>query len=197
VQRIGIAVALGGVSVLAYGRAGGVTMLGLVLVVGSAMAWACANVVIKRSGGADPLRLMAWMSLIPPLPLLILSLLTEQHQMAAVWNMGLGGLGAILYTGPLATIVAYGIWGRLLQAYSATLVTPFALLIPMFGLAFSALILGEPLTPTNLSAAALVLAGLAAVVLSPRFAGSIALLAPKAALPGPDTRQTGAPSAIR
>lgn len=176
-QRIGIAMALGGIGVVAYGRAGGLSMLGLVLVASAAVAWACANVLIKRSGGADPFRLMVWMSLIPPLPLLAVSLLTEQHQAAAVWNMGLGGLGAVLYTGPIATVVAFGIWARLLHTYPATLVTPFALLVPVFGLAFSALLLDEPLTPINLSAAALVLAGLATVVVGPRFVGSIALQA--------------------
>jgi O-acetylserine/cysteine efflux transporter len=89
--------------------------------------------------------------------------------------MGLGGLGAVIYTGPIATVVAFGLWGRLLHTYSATLVTPFALLVPVFGIAFSALLLGETLTPVNLSAVLVVLLGLVTVVLGPRLAGSMAL----------------------
>lgn len=175
VQRIGIGIALAGIAVIGYGRAGGLSTLGLILVVSAAVAWACANVLIKRSGGAEPFRLMVWMSLIPPLPLLLLSLITEEGQVAAVLNMGWGGLAAVLYTGPIATVVAFGIWGRLLHTYSASLVTPFALLVPVFGLAFSAVVLHEPLTPSSLSAAALVLFGLATVVLGPRLVSSMSL----------------------
>jgi O-acetylserine/cysteine efflux transporter len=177
IQRVGIALALGGIAVIAYGRAGSLSMLGLVLVVSAAVAWACANVLIKRSGGADPFRLMVWMSLVPPVPLLLVSLFTEQDQVAAVAHMGLGGLGAVLYTGPIATVIAFGLWGRLLHTYSANVVTPFALLVPVFGIAFSTMILGEPLTPSGLAAAALVLLGLATVVLGPRLASAMAVSA--------------------
>jgi len=182
VQRIGVGIALAGIAVIGYGRAGGLTTLGLVLVVSAALAWACANLLIKRSGGADPFRLMVWMSLVPPLPLLAMSLLTEHGQLAAVRNMGLGGLGAVLYTGPIATVVAFGIWGRLLHTYSASLVTPFALLVPVFGMAFSTLLLDEPLAPVTLSAAGLVLLGLATVVLGPRLAAASALRTAKPAM---------------
>lgn len=173
VQRAGIAIALGGIALIAYGRAGSLTMLGLVLVISAAVAWACANLLIKRSGGAEPFRLMVWMSLIPPLPLLLVSLFAEHGQVAAVTHMSLGGLGAVLYTGPIATVVAFGIWGRLLHTYSASLVTPFALLVPVFGIAFSTLLLGEPLTPIGLSATAVVLLGLVTTVLGPRIVGAL------------------------
>jgi O-acetylserine/cysteine efflux transporter len=179
IQRLGIAIALVGIAIIAYGRASDTSMVGLVLLISAAVAWACANVLIKRagkrSGGVDPFRLMVWMSVVPPLPLLVISLFTEHDQVAAVSHMGLGGLGAVIYTGPIATVVAFGLWGRLLHTYSATLVTPFALLVPVFGIAFSALLLGETLTPVNLSAVLVVLLGLVTVVLGPRLAGSMAL----------------------
>jgi len=89
--------------------------------------------------------------------------------------MGLGGLGAVLYTGPIATVIAFGIWGRLLHTYSASQVTPFALLVPVFGMAFSSLLLDEALTPISLLAASVVLLGLVTAVVGPRIAGSLAL----------------------
>jgi O-acetylserine/cysteine efflux transporter len=175
VQRIGIGIAIAGIAVIGYDRAGGLTMTGLMLVVCAAVAWAFANLLIKRSGGAEPFRLMVWMSLIPPLPLFILSLVTEHDQLAAVTHMGWGGLGALLYTGPLATVVAFGLWGRLLHTYSTSFVTPFALLVPVFGLAFSAVLLGEPLAPVTLLAAGMVLIGLVTVVLGPRLTAPVVL----------------------
>lgn len=173
-QRLGIGVAIGGIALVAWGRAGGGNLVGLLLVVGGAVAWSCANVIIKKSGGADPFRLMVWMSLVPPLPLLVLSFLTESPKLEMVTQMGWSGLGAVIYTGLIATVIAFGIWGRLLHTYSASLVTPFALLVPVFGIAFSSLILGEPLTLLNLSAAAVILLGLATVVLGPRLEAQLA-----------------------
>lgn len=174
VQRLGIGVAIGGIALVAWGRAGGGNLMGLLLVVGGAAAWSFANVIIKKSGGADPFRLMVWMSLVPPLPLLVLSFLTESPKLEMVTQMGWSGLGAVIYTGLIATVIAFGIWGRLLHAYSASLVTPFALLVPVFGIAFSSLILGEPLTMLNLSAAAVILLGLATAVLGPRLEAQLA-----------------------
>lgn len=174
-QQAGIVIALGGIAVIAHARAGGVTLAGVVMVVGAAVAWSGANVLIKRAGGAEPFRLMVWMSLVPPLPLLVLSLLTEHNHWAAIQHMGLRGAGTIVYTGLVATVLAFGIWGRLLHQHAAGAVTPFALLVPVFGMAFSSLILGEALTPSGLLAAALVLLGLAVVVIGPRLGASFAL----------------------
>jgi O-acetylserine/cysteine efflux transporter len=44
-----------------------------------------------------------------------------------------------------------------------------ALLVPVFGMSASALALGEPMQPWKLGAGALVLAGLAVIVLWPRL----------------------------
>jgi O-acetylserine/cysteine efflux transporter len=184
-QRVGIGVAMGGIVLVAYGRAGGGNLAGLLLVVGGAVAWSFANVLIKRSGGVEPFRLMVWMSLVPPLPLLVISLLTEHPRVEMVTQMGWSGLGAVLYTGLIATVVAFGIWGGLLQTYSAGLVTPFALLVPVFGIAFSSLLLGEPLTLLNLLAGAVILLGLAIAVLGPRLEASMARREPQTDAAGP------------
>ena len=43
----------------------------------AAAAWAVANLLMKRASDAEPLALMVWISLIPPLPLLGLSLVVD------------------------------------------------------------------------------------------------------------------------
>jgi O-acetylserine/cysteine efflux transporter len=72
--------------------------------------------------------------------------------------------------------VAYSLWSWLLARHPATTITPFALLVPVFGMISSALFLGEPLPGWKLIAAALVIAGLSLTV----FGASISrVLRPK------------------
>jgi O-acetylserine/cysteine efflux transporter len=163
-QQVGIGLSLGGIALIACTRAGGASSAGFALVIGAALAWAVANLLIKRAGRFDAFRLMVWMSLIPPLPLLLLSSIFERGQTAAISGMGLKGLSAIVYTGLVATVMAFGMWGSLLRRYPVNLVTPFALLVPVSGMAFSALLLHERLTWLAGLAATLVLAGLVTIV---------------------------------
>ena len=57
------------------------------------------------------------------------------------------------------------IWGRLLRRYPAATVTPFALLVPFVGGYSSALVFGERFGPLRLAGMALVLLGIAVIVL--------------------------------
>jgi len=72
---------------------------------------------------------------------------------------------ATLYLGVVATILAYAIWGRLLRRYPAATVTPFALLVPFVGGYSSALVFGERFGTLRLAGMALVILGLAVIVL--------------------------------
>ena len=65
------------------------------------------------------------------------------------------------------TLFGYGAWAWLLARHPAVTIAPIALLVPLFGMAASALWLGEPLPAWKLSAAGLVMAGLAVNLLWP------------------------------
>ena len=52
------------------------------------------------------------------------------------------------------TLFGYGVWNWLLARHPAATVTPMALLVPVFGMAASALSLGEPLPAWKLGAGA-------------------------------------------
>ena len=86
---------------------------------------------------------------------------------SASW-LGLGG-GA-LYLGLVATVLAYAIWADLLRRYPAATVTPFALLAPLVGALASRLVFGEQFGPLRLIGMALVLLGLAIIMLPGRRA---------------------------
>ena len=68
------------------------------------------------------------------------------------------------------TLFGYAVWGWLLARHPAATIAPLALLVPVFGMGASAVLLGEALTSWKLTAAILVLGGLALNTLWPRIA---------------------------
>ena len=78
--------------------------------------------------------------------------------------------GAVLYLAFAATTVGWGLWGALMARYPASTVAPFALLVPVFGLSFGALLLGEPVTVRDIVAAGLILGGVLLTLRAPRVA---------------------------
>ncbi|MGH2970005.1 MAG: EamA family transporter [Solirubrobacteraceae bacterium] len=160
-QVAGLAIAFGGLALVAGGLSGDATATGFLLVIAAAAAWGLGNLAIKRAAPPDPLRFMTWICVVPPLPLLALSLALEgpAEISAAVSGASLGGVGAVLYIAFAATTVGWALWARLMGTYPASTVAPFALLVPIFGLSFAALLLGEPLSWREIVAAVLVLGG--------------------------------------
>ncbi|CDF86172.1 putative membrane protein [Pseudomonas knackmussii B13] len=163
----GLLLAAAGLLLIGLERPLGDSLLAFGLVIAAALAWAFSNIATKRSGANDMLRLISWVSLIPPLPLLVLSWIFEgpQAMAAAVRGISWEGVGALLYIAFLATTVGFGLWSFLLRRYPASQVTPFALAVPVSGLLSGWLMLGEQLTAQDWLACVLVFLGLAVTVL--------------------------------
>jgi O-acetylserine/cysteine efflux transporter len=136
---------------------------GFALVTLGALSWGVANILLKRLPKTNMLHLMIWMSLIPPLPLLAFSVFIEGWPAirSALRDIDWPGFGAVLYTGLLSTVVAYAIWGRMMQRYSTATVAPFALLTPVFGLSLAYGLLGEQHSVPEALASLLVVSALA------------------------------------
>ena len=77
------------------------------------------------------------------------------------------GIPFVIFLG--ATLFGFASWARLLHRYPTALVMPFALLIPVSGIASGVLFLGESLAPMQALGAALVFAGLVVNVYGPRL----------------------------
>ena len=165
-QWAGTLVAFAGLAVIATTVGRDLTWLGVGLTAVSAVSWAVGNVLVKRLPPVDTLALMVWLSLVPPLPSIALSILLDgprgltRSVAAASWL----GCAAALYLGLMATVVAYAIWGHLLRRHPAATVAPFALLVPFVAAFASSLAFGERFGPTRLGGMGLVLAGLVAIV---------------------------------
>jgi O-acetylserine/cysteine efflux transporter len=67
-------VALVGLVMIGLTLGASATAIGFSLTLTSAVSWAIGNVLIKRLPKVEMLHLMAWASLVPPLPALALSL---------------------------------------------------------------------------------------------------------------------------
>jgi O-acetylserine/cysteine efflux transporter len=170
-QLVAAAVTLVGLAVVATTvGVNGVTTAGLVLILGSAFFWSIGNVMLRRIGKVDLLALMSWLSLIAALPLFALSLAFEGPARIghAVADANWLTIGAVLYISIVSTIFGYGAWGFLLRVYTAATVAPFSLLVPVTGTLSAALLLGERFGPVRLAGMAIIMAGLAALVLRRR-----------------------------
>ncbi|MFC4052915.1 EamA family transporter [Actinomadura syzygii] len=175
-QVAGMAVAFGGVALLGVAQAEGGSPVGafVVCLVGAA-SWGLANVAMRRmnqhaTGRVDALGFMVWMSLVPPLPLLALSLIFEGPGAIpdAVHDLSLTGAASMAFIAYVSTLFGFGVWGWLMRRYEASTVAMYSLLVPPFGLLSAALILDEHVTPARLAGAGLIIAGVAAGSVRPR-----------------------------
>jgi O-acetylserine/cysteine efflux transporter len=162
-QIAAVALAGAGLVVIAMHAQGSATPLGLGLVIGAALSWAGGNVVARFSGRVNMLAYVVWASLFSIPPLLGLSLVFEGWPAIAAGLSHLDApvLAAVVWQSAGNTMFGYSLWAWLLARHPAATISPMALLVPIFGIGASALLLDEPLQPWKLSAAALVLGGLA------------------------------------
>ena len=164
---VGSLLAAAGLAVIAFHLDATITAAGVAIVVCGAMAWAGANIVVKRAAkeSAEPINMvgfMVWSSIfaVPPLLLFTLALEGWDADVHAIAAASLGAWAAVAWQAVGNTLFGYAAWSWLLTRYDASVVAPYALLIPIFGIGSSALLLGEPLPPWKLVAAAMVLGGI-------------------------------------
>lgn len=167
-QWTGTSIAFAGLAVIAATVGHDLTTIGLCLTGLAAMSFGLGNVLLKRLPATDTLGLVVWLSLVPPLPALALSAVLDGPRAwmamlgAATWREWL----AILYLGLVATVLAYAIWGWLLRRHVSATVAPFALLVPFVAAGASSLVFGERLSGLRVAGMALVMLGLAVIVIA-------------------------------
>ena len=170
-QVTGAAIAFAGIAVIAIERLEGAAVLPLSLTVLAAISWGLGNTASKKAGRIDMLGFIVWTALVPPLPLLAASLLFEGAGAipSAVEHITWRGVGSLAFMSYVATIFGFTAWASLISRYSASQVSPFALLVPVAGIGGGALLLGEHVTTFEIAGGVLVFAGLLLNVLGPRL----------------------------
>ena len=164
-QGAGMAIAFAGLALIGLTIGSDLKVAALGLALAGALSWAVGNVLVKHAAGVPTFPLVVWSSLIPPVPALIVSGVSDQRSLlAAISLASWSSVVAVVYLGALATIFAFASWGRLLQRYPAAVVTPFALLAPCTGVVASAAVFHEVFSPVRYAGMGLILCGLAVIV---------------------------------
>jgi O-acetylserine/cysteine efflux transporter len=162
-QLVALALAAGGLGLVAFEAHGAATPRGLVLTLLAGLCWAGANMIVKRAGKVNALAYIVWSSLFAVPPLFALAVWHDGWASIAQAVTRATALGwtAAAWQGLGNSIFGFGVWSWLLARHPAATVTPTAMLVPVFGLGASAVMLGEPLQPWKIAATVLVLSGLA------------------------------------
>ncbi len=162
---LGVAIAVMGLVLVGVTRATGGSWWPFLLVVLGGLGWSLGNLAARQAAAPNPLHLTMWMSVVPPLPMLALSLAFEGPDRIAsslatsltaaavpAW-IGLG------YTVLIGTVLGSGVWVWLMSRHPAGRVAPFSMLVPVSGLTTAWLVLGETPLPLELLGGALVIGG--------------------------------------
>lgn len=159
----GMLIALAGIGVAAVDEGASGPLGAFALVVAAAACWGVSNVLTRKAAPPDALNFMVWVSTVPVLPLLGLSLLTEgpSRDLAALRALDWAGAGTVVFVAWVATVFGFGTWGWLLRRHPASTVAPFSLLVPVLGVSSAAVFLGESVSPLRWCAAALLVGGVA------------------------------------
>lgn len=163
---VGLILAGTGMAVIGYQQNPNITALGFGLTLAAAASWGIGNVIMRKAtNGASPfstLGLIVWIGVISILPLAILSWFIEGP---STWKSAFSSISwitiiSIVYIAYLSTLIGYGLWGKLLSKYPASVVSPFALLVPVIGISSSSLLLKETLSFGQILGSFLVMFGL-------------------------------------
>lgn len=169
-QWLSLLVCLAGLLLIIANTDSQTTYLGIAIVLAAGLSWSCGNLVVKHAGKVDIIAFIAWSSLFAVPPLLVMALLSEGGPsiMDDIGNLSWQGWGVVLWQTAGNTLLGYGLWNMLLGRYSAALVAPWALLVPVFGIAASSIMLDESMPWWKFAAAGFILGGLAMNIHSTR-----------------------------
>jgi drug/metabolite transporter (DMT)-like permease len=160
-QWLGLVLSFAGL-VIAFGvpdaSASGKQFVGDLMLVGAGIAWGATTLVIKGSKlrTAPAEKVLAY-QLAVSIPILALGALVMGERMG---TPGAAALGWLAYQTFWVVSVTFAIWFAMVQRYSASRLSAFTFLTPLFGVASGHFVLGEPISWAFGLAVALVIGGL-------------------------------------
>jgi len=164
-QWTGVATAFAGIAVAfgdGFAAPGRTTMRGDAMGVMAAAGWAATTVLIRASplAAVSATRTLFYQLAVSAALLPLFSLATGDGWVTRWTPLAVASLA---YQAVIVAFASYLTWFWMLTKYLAGRLAVFSFLTPLFGVAFGHAILGDPLTPAFVAAAALVGAGIALV----------------------------------
>ena len=137
-------------------------LLGDIMMVGAGAAWGATTLVIKGTTlRTAPAEKVLVYQLAVSIPMLALGALLMGERMTAMPSAF--SLGWLAYQTFWVVSLTYAVWFAMVQRYSASRLSAFTFLTPLFGVASGHFVLGEPISWAFGVAVALVIAGLVLV----------------------------------
>lgn len=140
------------------------SLVPLAMIIVAAFLWAIGNIQIKQMGPVNEFSMNAWVALFTAPQLFIASALFESGQIEAIANASWMAWGAVVFMALFVTIFGYGVWYYLMPRYPVNQTMPFLLLMPIFGVFFGVVLLGELLTWQMVAGGVLTVAGVGVIV---------------------------------
>ncbi|MFC5123278.1 EamA family transporter [Pseudoclavibacter helvolus] len=179
---------MAGLLLVGVARGGAGSWWPFLLVVFGAFGWAIGNISSRLAEPPKPLHLTMWMAVVPPIPMLAVSLLVEGpdqiwSSLATAWTAAaVPAWVGLVYTIVLGTVLGSGIWVWLMKRHPAGVVAPFSMLVPVVGISTAWLVLGERPGPLELVGGAIVLFG---VLWASKMPAAALVLEPESSIPAP------------
>jgi len=162
-KLVGAALAVGGLLVSLTLADGSAPLRALPLVLIAGLSWSLMGLVVKKSETKHVFAFSVWGMLFAPLPLVIFAYLFNGTQpfVELPAQLNLEVWFSIVFQAYPTTLFGYWVWNRLTIKYPLSIMAPFTLLTPIFGLVGSVIFYAEDVTIMKLLAYALILGGLA------------------------------------
>lgn len=188
-QIIGMLVGVLGLGVIALNLGGDMPLIGFICILIAAIGWSFGNIASKqastqaalkstqqvsnvsvvsstngknKASALSALALVVWGGLIACVVLTLSSFIleTDAWQLVTFTQAPAKSWLSLVFIVYISTLIGFGLWAHLLSQNTASKVVPFALLVPVFGMAASVLLIGEVVTWWKMLAMVLILSGL-------------------------------------
>lgn len=140
------------------------SLLATSIVLSSAFLWAIATMIMRKLTNVGPLQLMCWLSAFVTPMFAVLWGLVEEFQIPSAPPLA---YASVLFPSLCSTVFAYGIWNHLLQRVPVSQLSPFGLLVPLFGVTGGVMLLGETFEFWEIVGGVILLLGVTATSIVP------------------------------
>lgn len=164
-RLVGVGAATVGMAIVGMSYGASAPIGPFLLVLMGALGWALGNLASRAANAPQPLHFVLWMSVVPPVPMLALSLAVEGPQQigdALSTSLTAAAVPAwigLAYTILLGTLLGSGLWVWLMARHPASTVAPFSMLVPVVGILTAWVVLAETPAPAQILGGCIVVAG--------------------------------------
>jgi O-acetylserine/cysteine efflux transporter len=137
----------------------------MLLIALSALLYAYANILMRKLKNIPAMTLQAWVGIVGFVGSVLLSAILETGQIEAVKNLSSTAIWALFYSAIGASVIGHSGMNYLLRHYEVSVVSPYMLMMPVFGVLGGVFILDEILTPRIIIGGVLTLAGVGLITL--------------------------------